>query len=82
MYYDKISKFDEAFEQMLIVTTEELNKDPKAVMKSIFKFLEVNVDFEPKSINEKYNPGGVYKSNFITKFFFRQSRLRSIIKRV
>ncbi|RRO22293.1 sulfotransferase family protein [Flavobacteriaceae bacterium 14752] len=82
MYYEKIKKFDEAFDRMLIITTENLNENPKAVMKSIYKFLGVDYNFDPKSINEKYNPGGLYKSNLITKFFFRQSRLRSVIKRL
>lgn len=82
MYYDKIKKFDEAFDQMLIVTTEQLNENPEAVMKSIYNFLGVNQNFNPQSIYQKYNPGGLYKSNLITKFFFRQSRLRGFIKKI
>ena len=82
MYYDKIKKFDDAFDKMLIVTTENLNKDPKAVMKSIYRFLGVDDRFNPESIHQKYNPGGLYKSNIITKFFFRQSKLRSLIKKI
>lgn len=81
-YYDKVKKFEKAFEQLLIITTEELKEDTIATMQKVYDFIGVASDHIPSNIDVQYNSGGVYESNPITKFFFRQSKLRSFIKRL
>lgn len=81
-YYDKVKKFEQAFGQLLIITTEELKEDTVGTMQKVYEFIGVNSDHSPSNLGVQYNSGGVYKSNFVTKFFFRQSKLRSFIKRL
>ena len=80
-YYEKIKAYDEAFDDILIITAEELKNNTLRTLSKIFKFIGVN-DFAPSNLDKSYNAGGVYESNLITQFFFRQSALRSFIKRV
>ena len=82
LYYNKIKKFDDAFDEILILTTESLKENTEITMKLIYNFLEVNENFRTQNIQREYNSGGVYKSNLVTNFFFRQSRLRSFIKKM
>lgn len=79
-YYEKIKAFKAEFKNVLIITTEEMNKETSKVIKGTYEFLGVDESFMPENLDRRYNPGGVFKENVITKFFFKQSKLRTIIK--
>ena len=80
-YYQKIVKAKTTFSNVLILTIEELDKDPIITMKKVYKFLGVNNNFSFKIISEKFNVGGNYKKNFVTKLFFQPSKFKNRIKR-
>ena len=80
-YYQKIVKAKTTFSNVLILTIEELDKDPIITMKKVYKFLGVNNNFSFKIISEKFNVGGNYKKNFATKIIFQPSKLKNRIKR-
>ncbi|WP_418510453.1 sulfotransferase family protein [Corallibacter sp.] len=80
-YFDKIQQACKKFEKVTVLTQEELNKDTKATMKKIFTFLGVEDSYVPDNIDQRYNHGGVFKDNFTTRFFFKQTKFKSIIKK-
>ncbi|WP_299776493.1 sulfotransferase [uncultured Formosa sp.] len=80
-YTEKVQKAQEVFSDVLIITQEELNSKPNETIKSIFTFLNVNADYTPTNLSERYNEGGVFEDNFITRTFFKQSKLKSFIKK-
>ncbi len=80
-YYEKINKAKTTFSSVLILTIEELDKDPAVTMKKVYKFLGVDNSFSFKTISEKFNVGGNYKKNFVTKLFFQPSKFKNRIKR-
>lgn len=80
-YFNKIKAFDDSFDDILIITTEELKSNTIKTMLKVYEFLGLK-EFQPKNFEINYNAGGIYESNLITKFFFRQSKLRSFIKRI
>ena len=80
-YYEKIIKAKTTFSSVLILTIEELDKDPAVTMKKVYKFLGVDNNFSFKTISEKFNVGGNYKKNFVTKLFFQPSKFKNRIKR-
>ena len=80
-YYEKINKAKKTFSSVLILTIEELDKDPAVTMKKVYKFLGVDNNFSFKTISEKFNVGGNYKKNFVTKLFFQPSKFKNRIKR-
>tara|TARA_B100001109_G_scaffold190025_1_gene156654 strand:- start:1489 stop:2388 length:900 start_codon:yes stop_codon:yes gene_type:complete len=80
-YYEKIIKAKTTFSSVLILTIEELDKDPAVTMKKVYKFLGVDNSFSFKTISEKFNVGGNYKKNFVTKLFFQPSKFKNRIKR-
>lgn len=79
-YYDKIKAFKAEFKDVMVITTEEMSKETSKVIRDTYKFLGVNENFSPENVDRRYNPGGVFKENIITKFFFKQSKLRTTIK--
>ena len=81
-YYQKIVKAKTTFSNVLILTIEELDKDPIITMKKVYKFLGVNNNFSFKTISEKFNVGGNYKKNFATKIIFQPSKFKNRIKRL
>ena len=81
-YYDKIVKAKRSFKDVLILTQEELNADTRKSLKKAYKFLNVNNEFVPKNLHNKYNKGGLYKKNIITNFVFKQASLKNLLKRV
>ena len=80
-YYQKIVKAKTTFSNVLILTIEELDKDPIITMKKVYKFLGVNNNFSFKTISEKFNVGGNYKKNFATKIIFQPSKFKNRLKR-
>ena len=79
LYYDKIVQAKESFSDVLVLTQEELKLNSKKVLKEVFEFLEVNSDFIPNNLDTSYNVGGVYKKNFITNIFTRDSYFKNQI---
>ena len=80
-YYEKVVEAKKSFKEVLILTQEELNLDTIKTLKKVYNFLDLNNKFVPKNIHNKYNKGGLYKKNIITKFVFKQSKLKNIFKR-
>lgn len=82
LYAEKIERLKNHFTDVLVVTFEDFVSNKEERIKEIYGFLEVRSDFLPNNLDTQYNPGGVYKQNAITKFIFRQSKLKSFVKRV
>lgn len=79
LYYEKIVEAKKIFSNVLVLTQEELKKDSKIVVEKIFEFLEVDNKFIPDNLNSEYNVGGVYKINFVTSIFIKESRFRNFL---
>lgn len=80
-YFNKVDAYKKAFKDVLIITQEELNKDTKRTIFKVYDFLNIE-KIEPENIKQRYNSGGVYKKNFITDTILRQSKFRSVIKKL
>lgn len=80
-YYEKIRTFKEEFNSVFVITTEELSKNPEAILRKTFRYLEVDETYKPQNIGKTYNPGGVYKSNFLTNLIFEQNKIRGFVKK-
>ncbi|MFD2917026.1 sulfotransferase family protein [Psychroserpens luteus] len=81
LYFDKIKEAKNVFDEVLIITQEELSKNTEITIKKVFQFLEVDSDFKPSNLDKRYNPGGTYKSNFITKIIFKDNSFKTAIKK-
>ena len=56
--------------------------NPALIMKKTYSFLNVDNSFLPTIINKKYNPGGNYKNNLITRAIFQPSKTKNILKNI
>ncbi|AEM70408.1 sulfotransferase [Allomuricauda ruestringensis DSM 13258] len=81
-YFDKVKSYQNHFDEVLVLTQEELNNNVLNTVQKVFAFLGVDPNFEPGNIEKRYNPGGVYKKNIITNLIFNQSGLRELIKKL
>lgn len=81
-YFDKILAAKKSFDDVLIITQEELRNDTKGTIKKVFSFIGVDNNYTPNNIHQKYNHGGVFEDNFITRFFFKQTKFKSTIKKI
>lgn len=56
-YYRHLKKFSDLFptENIHIILYDEIKKDPKSVLKNLYKFLNVDEDFIPESFDKKIN---------------------------
>ena len=55
---------------------------PELTIKKTYLFLNVENSFVPKIINKKYNPGGNYTNNIITRAIFKPSKTKNILKKI
>tara|TARA_S200000501_G_C20864204_1_gene761187 strand:- start:2068 stop:2967 length:900 start_codon:yes stop_codon:yes gene_type:complete len=82
MYSQKIIGANKVFSKILILTLEELNKNPTETMKKVYLFLDVDANFKPQATESRYNVGGIYENNFFTKIIFQPSLFKNYIKRI
>jgi len=80
-YFDKVDKFKKSFDNVLILTQEDLNDKTVSTVKNIYSFLDVTVR-SPDNINQQYNIGGIYEDNIVTNLFLKQSFLKSSLKKM
>lgn len=81
LYAKKVEIFKKAFDEVYIMTNENLKQNPLQSIQKLYKFLGVDANYKPQNLSKQYNPGGLYKQNLITKLIFRQSGLRRVLKR-
>ena len=81
LYSKKVKAYQDAFEEVYIMTNENLQQKPLESVQELYKFLGVDANYKPQNLSKQYNPGGLYKENLITKLIFRQSGLRRFLKR-
>jgi hypothetical protein len=65
-YYQQLKRYFDRFpqENIKIILYEDLRQDQNTVLKEIFKFLDVDPNFEP-DLSVKFNVSGEQKSKFI-----------------
>lgn len=81
-YFQKVKAYKDAFEDVLILESEQLKANPEYTISNVYKFIGVSETYLPSNLNKSYNEGGVYKSNFVTDFFFQQSKARDIVRKI
>jgi hypothetical protein len=90
LYYRHIKKFLERFDrnQILILIYEDLIYDARAFLQSIYRFLNIDIDFVPVNLNEKIHVSRIPKFRsaeslmLITRSLFRQFRLFSVVEKL
>lgn len=81
-YYEKIKAYKKDFDEVLLITSEELNEKTLETLQMVYGFLGVDSKYKPENIERRYNLGGVYDKNFFTNLMFKQSKLRNFIKQI
>ncbi|WP_299521440.1 sulfotransferase [Winogradskyella sp.] len=81
-YSHKVLEAKRVFKDVLILTQEELNSNTEQTIRKVFDFLGVDSTYIPNNLSRRYNPGGVYDINPVTKLIFKQTPLKSAIKKI
>lgn len=81
-YYNKVKAYVSAFDDVLILESELLKKNTQHEVARVYNFLEVSSKFKSDNLQKTYNEGGVYEQNLVTKFFFEQSKVRDVARKI
>lgn len=77
LYYESVKAFLDNFRDVKIVLTEEQEKRPQQTLRSIFRFLDVDPNFDVNT-EIRYNMSGKPKSRWLHEFFFEGNIARKI----
>jgi hypothetical protein len=80
-YFDKIKKAKSVFSKVLVLTQEDLNQKPEQTIKVVYSFLGVDKNHKIGNLDKRYNLGGNYSSNIITRILFKPSKTKNILKK-
>jgi hypothetical protein len=82
LYYAALKRYLLYFEreQMHISLMEDLQDDPKALLKSIFHFLGTDEDFVPSDISHRHNPSGIIRNPALRALWTGSSQLRALVR--
>ena len=81
LYFNKIIGAKKIFSDVLVITLEELKANPQKTLHNIYLFLGVKSEYNTKKHKIKYNPGGDYQDNFLSRLLFQPSRTKNFIKK-
>ena len=62
-------------------TYDEFKADPRALLKSMFVFLDIDPDFQP-DMSVRHNVSGIPKSRLLHAIIGRPSRAKDLVKRL
>jgi len=79
-YYNQVKAYLENFSEVKVYLYDDLKKDPLSLVQDIYRFLEVDDSFIPKSIGERFNVSGVPKNKFLHEFLTKPNPVKSAIK--
>jgi hypothetical protein len=76
-YYARMKRFFDLFprEQMKVFLFDEFKRDPAAVVRDVFEFLEVDPGFVPDT-SVRHNPASVPRSGLLNRIFFHPKAIR------
>jgi sulfotransferase family protein len=82
-YYAQLRRYFELFsrEQIAVYTYDEFKADPRALLKSMFVFLDIDPDFQP-DMSVRHNVSGIPKSRLLHAIIGRPSRAKDLVKRL
>jgi hypothetical protein len=82
-YYAQLRRYFELFsrEQIAVYTYDEFKADPRALLKAMFAFLEVDPDFQP-DMSVRHNVSGIPRSRLLHAIIGRPSRAKDLAKRL
>lgn len=79
-YYEQVKAYMDAFDDVLVVLTEELRTEPANVIKKVFDFLNIeNVEID---FTQEYNPSGIPRFKWVHYFLNQNNPLKNLIARI
>lgn len=72
LYYESLARFFERFARIKVVLFDDLRADPKAVMRDVYAFLDVDPAFEPH-VDVRHNRAAVPRSRTLNALFLRSA---------
>lgn len=80
MYYRQVKAYMEAFEQVKVILFDDMKRDLRAVLASLYEFLEVETGFVPNDIGYAFNKSGRPKSAFVQKYIYGDGVMKKCLK--
>ena len=80
-YYEKIKRCKALFSDVYILTFEAFTADPQTEIQKLYRFLEVDDGFIPDNLEARFNVGGSYSQNVITRLILRENALKRFVKK-
>ena len=82
-YYAQLRRYFALFsrEQIAVYTYDEFKADPRALLKAMFAFLDVDPDFHP-DMSVWHNVSGIPRSRLLHTIFGRPNRAKDLAKRL
>lgn len=75
-YFEQVKNFMNTFSSVKVILLEDLKKNPDAVIKELYSFLDVNPEIKTKTSIE-HNPSGIPK-NMLAKFILQRNNMHSV----
>jgi hypothetical protein len=77
-YFRRLERYFDAFprDQIKVYVFEEFRRDPRATMRDMFRFLDVDTGFVPDT-SAKHNPANVPRSRVANRLFYHPRTIRT-----
>ena len=77
MYYESVKAFMDNFSSVKVILTEDQEKRPRQVLRDIFRFLDVDPNWDVNT-EIRYNVSGKPKSQWLHQFLFEENMVRRL----
>lgn len=81
-YFEQISRFLQHTDanQILILFSDELNKDPLSVLQKIYNFLGVTIDFQPEGVSQHFHAATKPRFPLMRQILDRTGSLKKLFR--
>lgn len=76
-FADQVAAYLDEFSNVRVALLEDMASDPHGYMRDLFRFLEVDEDFEP-DVSTQFNKGGIPRSRFLYRFVVGGNQTRPL----
>lgn len=81
LYFKQVKAYKDAFKNIIILNFDDLQANPQNVIKKLFKFLNVNADYDVDT-TKKYNASGIPSNRFLHYFLTKKFIIKTILYKI
>lgn len=81
MYFRQVEAFLQSFSRVLVLLYDDLQHDPMATVRQVYRFLEVDTAYRPPHVHTRFNVSGIPRVKFFNNLFLQRNSFQRAVRK-